>query len=771
MSHLQSCSILALAATLGACQGKVDNPDNTDASVARTDSGSGTSDSSTNTNRFQVEPQDDQTISVDAGQSTPTLDFAATLDGNPIVVTWSVDRAEIGTVPTDPGETTVFTPSGSVGGIVTVKARLAAMVLERKVMVTLRSEQNGPSGSPAEQEQIADDAGGLTAGGGIGGVGGEGLGVPVVDGSTLDALDNPVGDGAAQGLTFLYPYDGTVWPRGLLAPLLQWDWSAGDADAVKIELETTSGSFAYSGTFGRPAILAQTGGNFIRHPIPQDAWTMATNTAGETALDGTRDRLTVRLTVARGGEAYGPITQTYTIAPARLAGTIYYQSYGTQLAKNYSGAVGGDGMFGGAILSIKVGDLGPQLAAGASGHWSNCRVCHAVAANGSRLVAEGGTSASFSYTITPGMITQQAMVSDASYPAMTPDGLYALNPAGQLLYLDNAGAPVPVTGLSGVSTDLGTPAFSPAGDKIVFNPMNSTGGINSPTRSIAVMDYDPFTFAFSNVVEVVDNSLEPAETRPGWPAFFPDGNAIVYQQQTVAGFDGNSPGDLRTRHGAKGYLAWTHADGTGTPTPLSQANGASYLPRLANPIAMSCTGGGAQVGDIDADHADDVNLNYEPTVNPIASGGYAWVVFTSRRMYGHVADIPPFCSDPRGVDLIQNITPKKLWVAAVDLEPTAGSDPSHPAFYLPAQELLAGNARGFWVLDPCRPDGETCETGDQCCNGFCSQSSGQPGDPLVCASEPGAECSMTQEACIENADCCDPDNLCINNFCTLVIIE
>ncbi len=32
---------------------------------------------------------------------------------------------------------------------------------------------------------------------------------------------------------------------------------------------------------------------------------------------------------------------------------------------------------------------------------------------------------------------------------------------------------------------------------------------------------------------------------------------------------------------------------------------------------------------------DDTTLNYEPTVLPVVSGGYAWVVFTSRRLYGN----------------------------------------------------------------------------------------------------------------------------------------
>ena len=132
-------------------------------------------------------------------------------------------------------------------------------------------------------------------------------------------------------------------------------------------------------------------------------------------------------------------------------------------------------------------------------------------------------------------------------------------------------------------------------------------------------------------------------------------------------------------------------------------------------------------------------------------------------MYGNEATIPPFCSDPRGVDLINNITPKKLWVAAVDLSQAPGTDSSHPAFYVPAQELLAGNARGFWTLDPCQADGTTCMSGDQCCNGYC-----EPGDGgLVCSNTPpNSMCSGLSESAPTAADCCDNTNLCVNGFCT-----
>ncbi|HVJ93765.1 MAG TPA: hypothetical protein VM580_28380, partial [Labilithrix sp.] len=186
-----------------------------------------------------------------------------------------------------------------------------------------------------------------------------------------------------------------------------------------------------------------------------------------------------------------------------------------------------------------------------------------------------------------------------------------------------------------------------------------------------------------------------------WPGFLPDSESLVFQQQVAAGIDGNDNGELHTRKGARANISWTSVTDATKVTPLDQRNGKNangiYLPKLSTPVSMSCAGDGHEVGNDDPSHAEDVNFNYEPTVSPAPSGGYAWVVFTSRRLYGNLATIPPFCSDPRGVNLVQNITPKKLWVAAIDLSAKLGTDASHPAFYLPAQELLAGNTRGYGV--------------------------------------------------------------------------
>ena len=737
------------------------------------DNASGDGDEAPSDAPFDVQPAALQVLEVEQGASEPTVEFTATQGGRSVSAAFSVDRGDAGSIPKGPAPSAVFRPSGKVGGLVTISAGYQGKMIERQVLIRLHAAQNGATS--AQAEQVASDVPSLTAGGGIGGVGGEGLGGAVTDATVGAALDAPASSGEAEQLKFLYPYDGTVWPRGLRAPLLMWSWSKVDADAVRLELSTTSGVYRWAGTFGRPSVLSQTAGAFVRHPIPQDVWEAATQTAGGITPEGEPERLTVKLTVVKDGLAAGPIQQTWTIAPARLSGTIYYNSYGTQLAKNLGGAVGGDHTFGGAVLSIRVGDAGPQLTAGGSGNESQCRVCHSVSADGSRLVVayELGAKAS-SYALSPSGAVESAMGVNTSFPGMYPDGSLALTNDGKILELPDAAEALTPGGLADVATLVGTPAFAPSGKLVAFNPMAGPG-IVDPVKKLVVMEFDAATRAFSNARTVADLSAQDAEHRPGWPAFLPDGESLVFHQQVKAGGDGNNDGALLTRKGAKAQIHWTGTSDASSLTPLNALNGldaqgGSYLPRLPAPVSMACGADGQEVGSMDADHADDANLNYEPTVNPIASGGYAWIVFTSRRMYGSVAAIPPFCSDPRGVNLVDNVTTKKLWVAAIDLGAKPGSDASHPAFYLPSQELLAGNSRGFWVLDPCRADGDSCESGDQCCNGYCTESA--EGGQLSCGNKPpDAQCSASGDKCSDTADCCNPDDVCAGGFCSFIMIK
>jgi hypothetical protein len=107
---------------------------------------------------------------------------------------------------------------------------------------------------------------------------------------------------------------------------------------------------------------------------------------------------------------------------------------------------------------------------------------------------------------------------------------------------------------------------------------------------------------------------------------------------------------------------------------------------------------------------------------------------------------------------------KKLWVAAIDPNVTGGQDPSHPAFYLPGQELNAGDMKGYFVVSPCHTDGTACETGDQCCHGFCRQP--QDGGALACTSVVTG-CSNEYEHCVQTSDCCGAPQgyTCVNGLC------
>ncbi len=737
-----------------------------------------------------VTPSTLTTLAVTIGAQTPTATFTATLNGAPASATWSVDRGDIGSIPAASGSTGVFTPTGTTGGIATVTVSADGQTVTRQVLVQLSSQQNGPNASPAEAAQIPANVAALSAGGGVGGVGGEGLGGPVTSTAALAALANPGSDAGTQGLTLLYPYNGTVWPRGMLAPLLMWSWTPGDADAIQIELATGSGSFSWKGTFARPAILAQSGGNFIRHPIPEDIWDMATNTAGALTLAGKPDPLVVKLTVERAGVGAGPVTQTWPVAPGRLTGSVYYNSYGTQLVKNWGGNTDKAGhRIGAAILGIRSGDVAPALVVGLnSADDTGCRVCHVVSSRGRWLLTQSeqgtpGDGQSFLYDLSAANVQASAVTltqqGTFGWAALVGDGTYALtnaiDPSSTNPAITNSAAgtatssfwpfaPTPPTTpgtLAGLPAGVaaGYPSYAPDDKRVAY--VDATGHTQNFNAPIVTAAYDSATHAFSGVTTVATPAMGQ---RIGYPVFLPDDSGLLFETEVRTGQADNV---MVTRNGARSDLWWVKLGATPVPVPLDTLNGksggASYLPTNPNnhgiPGATDPRSSYSEVG------FDDTTLNYEPTVLPIVVGGYAWVVFTSRRLYGNQLTAVPWQSWPQDYDTtsLAQATVKKLWVAAIDLSAPASADPSHPAFYLPAQEILAGNSRGFWVLDPCKADGQSCQTGDQCCNGFCEAAA--DGGALVCGSGTVGACSVVQEKCTTAADCCDTTNTCTNGFC------
>jgi len=670
------------------------------------------------------------TVKSDGGETLtvsgmPTSDqFHVVLDdGSMPHVVWSVDDTRIGSIGADG----VFHANGYVGGKVTVTAATPTGMASVTITVNVDITENPAAVSDG-------DKGLLTKGG-------------------------------ASDPTFkwLYPYDKTVFPRGLTAPTLQLGGTAATTTYLKI----TAPSFSYQ--------QFAAGASPIRVTIPDPVWKGVTLTAGAT------DKVTVAVTKLSGGQAAGPATESWAIAQANLKGIVYYATYKSPLAQN------------GGIMRIRPGQTAEVVQAG-------CTVCHTVSANGGVLAVGSGNAPdergdwnpvdSASYDLsTAGTATQRTRSTEGrlfSFAALTPDGklglVQGLPPKRWPPFIERGvSASLGVqsklvdtaTGLDVAAPSLGSlvqyatsPTFSPDGAHVAFangdrldaaclDPKCTGTCLASCKRVLTVLDFDAKTTppTFSNLRDVVTQAGEGKAV--AWPTFLPDGNGILYHEGdsfdsyvfNVAGADspqGQQHAELR--------LVETKDK---TIKPLNAINGRtaagdSYLP----------------FGD-----TEEGRVNYEPSVLPVAVGGYYWVLFTSRRVYGNtISPTSTAPAGPSGWGTEANPSPrKKLWLAAIDIDHATKDDPSHPALFLPGQEIEAGNMRAFAALAPCKADSESCESGSDCCNGFCRETSrSADGVPvLACIPPPPPDtCANTDEKCESVANCCDQTDLCINNRCT-----
>jgi hypothetical protein len=683
----------------------------------------------------------DPVVTAMSGSPTPTVQFMTTYQGQSVPANWSIDRGEIGNVDA----AGLFTTPGNLGGKAHVVAVYGTATVSTSITVQLETLQNGDPNHAVPP---------VIGPGGYGGVGGDGAGGPVTTAQQGTLTGTPTMD---TNVKLLYPYDGTVWPRGMLPPLLQWSSGTHHFDSVYLRFHEQR--YDYQGFFS-----TNNAAGFVNLPVPDLAWKQLTYSNGGEPAD-------VTIVFGEGNNAYGPYALKWKIAQATLKGTIYYNSYGTYLVKN-SGTDGLDFkkmQYGAATLAIKPGATAPTKVAGIDtvaplGDGRGCRACHTVSANGQTLVTQGSTMGGTDYSATyyfnllndttKGAGTPTANI-NLMYPALYPDGSLLFASSGQMV---GSGYQVPATsqlyalpagtlvnGVQGLPSGFqaALPVFSPDGKHLAFNFWGGAfaGGPSGDQSSLALLDFDLPSLTFSNARLA---HTPPANIPVTFSSFLPDSAGVVFQREVSnpsATWAGTWMGDT-------GELWWYDMK-TQQSLRLDNLNGVNLPGSSTHPAGQETV------------------LNYEPTVNPIASGGYAWVVFTSRRLYGNVATSDPWLSDPQLYDATTEITDKKLWVAAFDLnkpEVTGGlSDPSHPAFYLPAQEIHAGNSRGFWTPDPCHPDGTSCDTGDECCGGYCQNVNGK----LVCSSQK-PPCAAEFDKCDTTADCCGATQgiECINHICS-----
>lgn len=532
------------------------------------------------------------TIVIDNGVHAP-VQLVAMCDGVPTSATWSTDASFVGNVD----ETGLVTAGGQYGGQLLVTASQGVKQAQAVVDVFLKIDKLPADVSEAEK-------------------------------MLLDGAAAP--DPAA---VLAYPYDGTVFPKGLQPAELMWNGTTpGDKYLVRYVGEFVDAKFY---TLAEPP---------SRYTLDKTSWVQISESSSGLPLSLKINRLPA-------GQPAATILadDTWTIASDKLIGSVYYWSNNL-----------------GRVLRINPGADAPEdflLAGGQNG----CSTCHAASANGSRLILGGDIDVSTWDLVNNAPIFTNTSVGKPvrswAMGAISPDGSVVIENAEANLPGPPGGAPGMWDAATGVKL-MGTgiddlqvnmPSFSSDGTKISY--------VDHTTLALSVMDFDANAKFASNPVKLVDPGADPNLNGIFFDSISPDGKWIVYHR-------GAYPALVDTRNGlADLYIA--SVEQPGVEMRMGQVNGDGY-PFVA--------------GD------RDLHWNFEPTFAPKITGGYYWVVFTSRRTLGN-----KLTADKNSV--------KQLWLFAVDADAQPGVDPSHPAFWMPGQDAGTLNMRGFWVHKKDDPGG------------------------------------------------------------------
>lgn len=440
-------------------------------------------------------------------------------------------------------------------------------------------------------------------------------------------------------------------------------------------------------------------------PVERSAWRALAESSPETPVTLIVDRFD-----SVAGERIGGTTRTIRFADAVIRGAIYYWD-----------------LVGGRIQRIRGDGTGREAfmpsppARPADG--ARCIACHTVSRDGTRMAAGlwGGGDYGAVFDLTedlsgdPAPTVVPPSMERFLFASFSPDNARLVANNGNGLFLMDAATGARITsGGAGLPTaGSAHPSWSPDGAAIAFvNGTNGSWAVDFTAGNLALIDVTaPDTFAAPRTI-------------------FP-GGALAVAHPTW------SP--------ESGWLAFQHGEhsrafqdlGGGVPSVRREASVRLVSRDGATQYDLAALNGGA-------------TNNYYPTFSPFEEGGYFWLAFFSTRDYGNEV------AGTRGTGR------RQLWVSAVSSRPMAGSDPSHPPYWLPQQDVSDQNMAAFWAEEPCLAEGRTCAASAECCGGFCRDT----GDGPICVPPDTVPCSMRGEGCRSDDDCCEGEGSCISNVCS-----
>lgn len=346
------------------------------------------------------------------------------------------------------------------------------------------------------------------------------------------------------------------------------------------------------------------------------------------------------------------------------------------------------------------------------------------------------------------------------------------------------------------------PAFSPNGSKLVYinGDADLAGGLTATgwRRGLTVFDLawnsTNSTFSVSNKKRLYSTyNASTAGTVLKWPFFEGDNRSVLYVETATTDFcsssdvTSTSPSTDQLRACSQGSLGSSiGARGNMTPTTRGYFPGRIFSidSGASNPSATRVEL--SKLNDADDDGgADDANYadrSYQPTVMPNAVGGRRWVIFTSTRAFGNQINPKSYASATFGATTHFTCASPMLWMSALSNTTADGTDRSNPAFLLPGQNVGLPtasndyiNERGYLVPSPCKNDGESCSTDEDCCGADQSPATAacraQPnwtpasGPPVRTCESLSGTCNNAGESCSVDADCCN-GVACVNFSCS-----